>query len=224
MIPLVGVTVGKLQAAFGGLLLYVQSKYAQSSIVAFEKLATAITIPSFRSSRRTVGVSAPKEVKPMKKLVFPLLAVAVVSAGLIAGRARPNQKRTSVTPSTIVFTFTEYGTDGSVVGVSRITRQQFSAGTWKNRQELPDGTFRESSGGITPGNLVAPAEYRAHTTDRLQDSVLGYSVVIQLDARQQAWYSPELDTLLKHVTYDKDGTLADVLEAVEITEGEPSRN
>ena len=136
-------------------------------------------------------------------------------------RALPKQKRTSVTPSTIVSTFTEYGTDGSVVGVSRITRRQFSDGTWKIRQELPDGTFRESSGGITPGNLFTPAEYRAHTADRLQDSVLGYNVVIYLDARQQAWYSPELDTLLKHVSYDKDGTVADVVEAVEITEGEP---
>lgn len=160
----------------------------------------------------------------MKKFVFPLLAVAVVTAGLVAGRARSNQKRTSVTPSTIVFTFTEYGTDGSVVGVSRMTRKQFSDGTWTIRQELPDGTLRHSRGGITPGNLLTPAEYRAHTTDRLQDSVLGYNVVIYLDARQQAWHSPELDTLLKHVTYDKDGTLNDVLEAVEITEGEPSKS
>jgi hypothetical protein len=160
----------------------------------------------------------------MKKFVFALLAVAVVAAGLIDGRARPNQKRINVTPSTIVFTFTEYGTDGSVVGVSRITRRQFSDGAWKIRQQLPDGTFRESSGGITPGNLLTPAEYRARTTDRLQDSVLGYNVVIYLNARQQAWHSPELDTLLKHVTYDKDGTLNDVLEAVEITEGEPSKN
>jgi len=223
MTPLVGVPVGKLQTALRGLLLYVLSQYAQTSIVVFEKLATAITIPSLRSSLRTVGVSAPKEVKQMKKFVFPLLAVAVVTTGLIAGRARPNQKRTSVTPSTIVFTFTDYGTDGSVLGVSRMTRRQFSDGTWKTRVELPDGTFRDSSGRITPGNLVTPAEYRAHTTDRLQDSVLGYNVVIQLDARQQAWYSPELDTLLQHVIYDKDGTLSDVLEAVEITEGEPSK-
>lgn len=160
----------------------------------------------------------------MKKIVFPLVAGAVVTTGLIVGWARPNTKRTSVTPSTIVYTFTEYGTDGSVVGVSRMTRKQFSDGTWKTRQELPDGTFRNSSGRITPGNLVTPAEYRAHTTDRVQDSVLGYNVVIYLDARQQAWYSPELDTLLKHVIYDKDGTLADVLEAVEIKEGVPSKN
>ena len=159
------------------------------------------------------------------KILLSVSVIVVVATGVVIGRvmARP-QKRSSVTPSTIVYKMTEYGVDGQVVAETKMTRRQYSNGEWRIFQEGPNGQTYNSRGKFSPETKPTAEEYRANTTDRLQSSLLGYSVIIQTDPSGQVWYAPDLDTKLKSVIYDENGELSSVTEATEIEVGEPIRD
>jgi hypothetical protein len=68
---------------------------------------------------------------------------------------------------------------------------------------------------------IAEYERAAAEFGRREDQLLGYRVFIQKNEREEFWYAPDLDSVLKAVSYNKDGSISDVTEAISVTPGEP---
>jgi hypothetical protein len=161
-----------------------------------------------------------------RRILIGLMVVIVVSVGIIAGRADAGiERRSSMPPVTVVSLVTDYGTDGSILGRYRKVRRQYADGSWKTHMDNPwNGQTYESSGRVDPKKVPTAGDFanRATALGRPVDYVLGYQVFVQKEARYEVWYCPQLGTILKEVFYNKDGTLADVTEAIEIVQGPPA--
>lgn len=161
-----------------------------------------------------------------RRLLIGFCVVLVVIGGIIAGRvrARPNV-RTNATALTIVSKVTDYGTDGSILGVYTQVRRQYSDGTWKVHLDVPGKKAFDSSGRIDVSRLLSADVYAAGalSAGQKEGQFLGYTVYVQTDPNgTEFWYAPELDTMLKEVVYSKkDGKLDTVVEAISIQLGEP---
>lgn len=161
-----------------------------------------------------------------RRILIGLMVVAVVAVGIIAGRAGAGTtRRSSMPPVTVVFSVTDYGTDGSILARYRRIRHQYADGSWKIHQDNPRGGQPfNSSGRVDPKKVPTADDFANHATalGRPVDYVLGYQVFVQKEARYDVWYCPELGTILKEVFYDKDGSLDSVTEATEIVQGQPA--
>lgn len=159
-----------------------------------------------------------------RQILIGVCVLLVVAAGIIAGRVRARpQVRTSMTALTLTSKFTDYGTDGSVLGAYTQVRRQYSDGRWTLNLEGGPKTYT-SNGRINVSDLLTPGAYSAGARERgrQESQVLGYRVFIQKDPNgTEFWYCPELDTLLKEIEFSKDGKLLSVTEAVSVQLGEP---
>ena len=86
-----------------------------------------------------------------------------------------------------------------------------------------NGQLFDARGGVDPSHVPTAEEYArvAAELGRHEDRFLGYQVFIQKDERAEFWYAPALDAVLKTITYDRDGALDSVTEAIAITPGDP---
>jgi len=162
----------------------------------------------------------------MKKRLLMILVIGlVVAAGIIAGRARANRniRRTSWPAATIVLQQTEYGLKGEVLITVTLVRYQHSDGTWEQHGNRGDSKPQHSRGRVDPARVPTIAEYERAAAEfgRREDQLLGYRVFIQKNEREEFWYAPDLDAVLKAVSYNKDGSISDVTEAISVTPGEP---
>jgi hypothetical protein len=87
-----------------------------------------------------------------------------------------------------------------------------------------DGTPFQSSGRVNPSTVPTVEEYARASADvgRPEAQLLGYRVFIERNERDELWYSPDLAAVLKAISYNKDGSISDVTEAISVTRGEPS--
>ena len=161
-----------------------------------------------------------------KRLLMIVLMGVVVAAGIIAGTSRANKskKRTIWPAATIVLQLTEYGSDGEVLNTRKLVRYQHGNGTWENHMDdRGNGTPFRSSGRVNPSTRPTVEEYARAAADfgRPEAQFLGYRVFIQKDERDEFWYAPDLDAMLKEIRYNKDGSISDITEAISVTPGEP---
>lgn len=161
-----------------------------------------------------------------RRLLMLLLIVAVVAAGIIAGRARANRnaRRASWPAVTIVSRITEYGLGGEVLHTATLVRRQHADGRWEQQiNHRGNGKPFNSKGQIDPGTAPTVQEYERAAAEfgRREDQILGYRVFVQENEREAFWISPELDAVLKSISYNKDGSISDITEAVLITPGPP---
>jgi hypothetical protein len=169
--------------------------------------------------RRTVHLTNGQ----MKKRLLMLFLIALmIAAGIIAGPTRANryQRRTSWPAVMIVLRQTEYGLDGEVLRSVKIIRQQHNDGTWEEDVgNRGNGKSQRSTGQVDVSQVPTVQEYEraAAETGRPEAQLLGYRVFIQKDAREEFWYAPELDAVLKAVRYNDDGSVSFVIEAVSVT-------
>src|SRR5688572_16920328 len=148
-----------------------------------------------------------------KRLLMILMIGLVVAAGIIASRARANRnmKRTSWPAATIVSQQTEYGLNGEVLSTVTVVRYQHSDGTWEQHVDnRGDGKPQHSRGRVNPTTVPTVQEYERAAAEfgRREDQLLGYRVFIQKNAREEFWYAPDLDAVLKAVKYNKDGSIS----------------
>jgi hypothetical protein len=159
----------------------------------------------------------------MKKPVLMFLLIAtIIAAGLIAGHtsANRNTKRTKWPAATIISQQTEYGPNGEILSSTRIVRHQHPDGSWEQHTtNSRNGQSSRTTGRIDLSTAPTVNDYvqAAAETGRPETQLLGYRVFIQKNAREEFWYSPELDAVLKAVRYNDDGSISDVTEAVLIT-------
>ena len=157
-----------------------------------------------------------------KRLLMLLLVALVIAAGIIAGRTRANRyaRRTNWPAVTIVLRLTDYGVGGEVLSSEMFIRQQHANGTWEEDiANRGSGKSRRSTGQVDVSQVPTVQEYEraAAETGRPEAQLLGYRVFIQKDAREEFWYAPELDAVLKAVRYNDDGSVSHVIEAVSVT-------
>jgi hypothetical protein len=162
-----------------------------------------------------------------KRLLTSLLIGVVVAGGIIAGRAFANRstKRTSWPAVTIVLQQTEYGLQGEILRSVKIVRHQHSDGRWEQRMDdRGDGKPSHSRGQIDPSTAPTAEEYARASVEvgRQETELLGYRVFIQRNPREELWIAPDLDAILKGVSYYEDGSVSDVTEAILITPGKPN--
>lgn len=162
-----------------------------------------------------------------KRLLMIVLMGVVVAAGIIAGSSRANRstRRTSWPAATIVVQLTEYGSKGEFLNSRKLVRYQHGDGTWENHMDdRGDGTPFHSSGRVNPSTRPTVEEYARAAADfgRPEAQFLGYRVFIQKNEREEFWYAPDLDAMLKEIKYNTDGSISDITEAISVTPGEPS--
>lgn len=162
-----------------------------------------------------------------KRLLMVLLIGAVVAGGIVAGRVRANRnsKRAMWPAVTIVSQITEFGSKGEVLSRTTMVRRQHVDGRWE--QEINDrgnGEPFTSRGQVDPSTVPTVEQYERAAADfgRREDQMLGYRVFVQTNDREEFWYSPELDAVLKAIRYNKDGSISDLTEAITITPGAPN--
>lgn len=149
----------------------------------------------------------------MKTKLF-LLIVTIAMFGLgIAFATRKGNQNQSVPAHTIQFRVTDYDLKGNVASTSYLTRLQYSNGTWKHTQVLPDGSSKTGNGHIK--------KYLTGMTGIRNEQVLGYNVVVQRSGNSEYWRSVELNDVLKIVDFDDKGSVSSVFEAIDIQIGEP---
>ncbi len=141
-------------------------------------------------------------------LAATLVTIAMFTAGLGIVRYREN------TTMSATFLMTEYADDGTVERTSNIVRVFNRRGDWSSVQSWPgkDWTQHSSHG------FAAPRVDLGTDAVAEQKEFLGYSAIVLHSRRNEVWYCPSLNLILKDVLYTDETkkTVMVVTEAVEI--------